>query len=172
MVTAATARSVACAGMSSSSLNRRQFHRAGAAAGAGLVAFPGRAPAFVRSRPQLTHGIQSGDVTAKSGYVWARADQPSRMLVEISPTPRFNRGRGQVRSALLTPDHDFAGKVLVDHLPPDQQVFYRVTLEDFSGVRSEPAVGSFRTAPRSRHDVSFTWSGDLAGQGWGINTDI
>ncbi|HKE80836.1 MAG TPA: alkaline phosphatase D family protein [Solirubrobacteraceae bacterium] len=158
--------------MSTSSLNRRQFLRAGAAAGAGLVAFPGRAPAFVRSRPQLTHGIQSGDVTTDAGFVWARADRASRMLVEVSPTPRFNHGRGRVGSALLTPDHDFAGKVLVDHLPPGQQVFYRVTLEDFGGVRSEPLVGSFRTAPRSRRDVSFTWSGDLAGQGWGINPDI
>ena len=26
--------------------------------------------------------------------------------------------------------------------------------------------------PRKRRDVSFTWSGDLAGQGWGINPDI
>jgi alkaline phosphatase D len=158
--------------MSSSSLNRRQFLRAGAAAGAGLVAFPGRAPAFIRSRPQFTHGIQSGDVTADAGFVWARADRVSRMLVEVSPTPRFNHGRGRVGSALLTPDHDFAGKVLVDHLPPGQQVFYRVTLEDFRGVRSEPLVGTFSTAPRSRRDVSFTWSGDLAGQGWGINPDI
>jgi alkaline phosphatase D len=158
--------------MPSSSLNRRQFLRAGAAAGAGLVAFPGRAPAFIRSRPQLTHGIQSGDVTADAGFVWARADRASRMLVEVSPTPRFNHGRGRVSSALLTPDHDFAGKVLVDHLPPGQQVFYRVTLEDFRGVRSEPLIGSFRTAPRSRRDVSFTWSADIAGQGWGINPDI
>src|SRR5919198_5831237 len=131
----------ACRAMSGSSLSRRQFLGAGAAAGAALVV-PGRAPAFVRSRPQLTHGIQSGDVTADAGFVWARADRASRMLVEVSPTPRFNHGRGRVGSALLTPDHDFAGKVLVDHLPPGQQVFYRVTLEDFRGVRSEPAVGS------------------------------
>ena len=37
---------------------------------------------------------------------------------------------------------------------------------------SEPLDGSFRTAPRDRRDVSFTWSGDLAGQGWGINPDL
>jgi alkaline phosphatase D len=47
-----------------------------------------------------------------------------------------------------------------------------VTLQAEHGTRSEPAVGSFRTAPRKRRDVSFTWSGDLAGQGWGINPDI
>jgi alkaline phosphatase D len=156
--------------MSGASFSRRQFLTTGAAAGAALVV-PSRAPAFLRSRPQLTHGIQSGDVTADAGFVWARADRPSRMLVEIAPTPRFKYAR-RVRGPVLTPDHDLAGKVLVDGLPPGQQVFYRVTLEDFRGVRSEPLIGSFRTAPRFRRDVSFTWSGDLAGQGWGINPDI
>ena len=34
------------------------------------------------------------------------------------------------------------------------------------------ADGSFRTAPRDRRDVSFVWSADLAGQGWGINPDL
>ena len=51
--------------MSDTSLSRRQFLRAGAAGGAALLAAPGRAPAFVRSRPQLTHGIQTGDVTRR-----------------------------------------------------------------------------------------------------------
>src|SRR5919204_554296 len=74
----------ACRAMSGSSLSPRQFLCAGAAAGAALVV-PSRAPAFVRSRPQLTHGIQSGDVTADAGFVWARADRPSRMLVEVAP---------------------------------------------------------------------------------------
>ena len=159
--------------MSARSLNRRQFLRAGAAAGVSLAAFPGAAPAFVRSRPKLPYGIQSGDVTADSGIVWARADRPSRMLVEVDTTPRFKHAR-TLRGPILTPDHDLAGKVLVDDLPASQEIFYRVTLEDLYGhaVRSEPAVGSFTTAPRKRRDVSFTWSGDLAGQGWGINEDI
>jgi alkaline phosphatase D len=55
--------------MSAPSLNRRQFLRAGTAAGVSLAAFPGSAPAFLRSRPKLTHGIQSGDVTADTGIV-------------------------------------------------------------------------------------------------------
>lgn len=159
--------------MPAPSLNRRQFLRAGTAAGVSLAAFPGSAPAFLRSRPQLTHGIQSGDVTADAGIVWARADRPSRMLVDVATTPRFNHAR-TLRGPILTPDHDLAGKVLVEDLPAGQQIFYRVTLEDLYShkARSEPAVGSFTTAPRKRRDVSFTWSGDLAGQGWGINPDI
>src|SRR5262245_58038464 len=161
--------------MSARSLNRRQFLRAGAGAAAGvsLAAFPGAAPAFVRSRPKLPYGIQSGDVTADSAIVWARGDRPSRMLVEVDTTPRFKHAR-TLRGPILTPDHDLAGKVVLGDLHADQQVFYRVTLEDLSShaVRSEPAVGSFTTPPLKRRDVSFTWSGDLAGQGWGINEDI
>jgi hypothetical protein len=30
-------------------------------------------------------------------------------------------------------------------------------------------VGRFRTAPSDRRSISFTWSGDQAGQGWGID---
>ncbi len=32
-------------------------------------------------------------------------------------------------------------------------------------------MGRFRTAPSSQRSVSFTWSGDTAGQGWGIDVD-
>jgi alkaline phosphatase D len=138
-----------------------------------VVAFPGRAPAFVRSRPELTHGIQSGDVTSRSGIVWARADRPSRMLVEVARTPRFNGAR-RIEGPVLMPDRDLTGKVRLGHLPPDEQVFYRVRLEDLRdpGLRSRPLTGTFRTAPTRRRDVSFVWSADLAGQGWGINPEL
>ena len=33
----------------------------------------------------------------------------------------------------------------------------------------EPMVGRFRTAPADRRSISFVWSGDTAGQGWGID---
>jgi alkaline phosphatase D len=147
-------------------LSRRQFLRNGAVAGAAVVAFPGRAPAFVRSRPVLTHGIQSGEVTPFSGVVWARADRPSRMLVA--------RGGRWIEGPILTDRTDFTGKLELGGLAPGREVGYRVALQDLRnpGVRSEPLAGSFRTAPLDRRDVSFVWSGDLAGQGWGINTDL
>jgi alkaline phosphatase D len=158
---------------STNAMNRRQFLRTAAAAGVTAVVLPGSAPAFVRSRPLLTHGIQSGDVTNCTGIVWGRADRPSRMLVEVARTPRF-KDAVWIEGPVLQPDHDFAGKALVEGLPPGRDIFYRVTLEDLRdpGVRSEPMTGSFRTAPRGRHDVSFAWSGDLAGQGWGINPEL
>ena len=96
--------------MPASRLNRRDFLAAGAAGGAALAVFPRRAPALIRSRPRLTHGIQSGDVTNRSAVVWARADRPSRMRVEVARTPRFRDVR-LIDGPVLTPGTDFTGKV-------------------------------------------------------------
>ena len=40
---------------------------------------------------------------------------------------------------------------------------------EFPTIFGEPMVGRFRTAPRDQRSVSFSWSGDQAGQGWGID---
>ena len=40
-------------------------------------------PAVHVGRPAVTHGVMAGDVTADSAVIWARADQPSRMLIEL-----------------------------------------------------------------------------------------
>ena len=82
----------------SSRLNRRDFLRAGAAGGAALAVFPRRAPALIRSRPTLTHGVQSGDVTSRSAVVWARADRPSRMRRRGRPRPAFRDVRADRRA--------------------------------------------------------------------------
>lgn len=174
IVTGATAKPASVHAMSTSSgLNRRQFLSAGAVAGATLVTVPSRAPAFIRPRPTLTHGIQSGDVTARSAIVWGRADRPSRMLVDIARTPSFRSYR-RIEGPVLRPGTDLTGKVHVDGLRPGRETFYRVTLEDLDrpGLCGESLEGSLRAAPRGRRDVSFTWSGDLAGQGWGINPEL
>jgi alkaline phosphatase D len=158
--------------MTTYDLTRRQLLRAGAA-GAALATVPA-APALGvgRSRPLLTHGIQSGDVTDRRAIVWARADRPSRMVVELAHTPRF-RGALRVDGPALTAASDFTGKVRLRGLPPGREIFYRVSLEDPGdpGLRSVPLTGSLRTAPGDARDVSFTWSGDLCGQGWGIDRE-
>src|SRR6185295_10679714 len=66
----------------------------------------------------------------------------------------------------------FVSKVLLDGLPAGQDIFYRVRFDDISesGIEGEMQVGHFRTAPTARSHVSFVWSGDTAGQGWGIDT--
>ncbi len=146
--------------------------RAGAV-GAGVVAagVPGIAVA-TRSRPVLTHGVQTGDVTTDGAILWTRADRPARMLVEVGYDEDFRRTR-TIRGPLLTPDTGGTGKLRLDHFAPGRTVHYRVTAEDLDGrASSAPLTGSFRTAPTGREDVRFTWSGDVAGQGWGINPDI
>jgi alkaline phosphatase D len=157
-------------------LDRRTFLRGGLIAGGGaaLLGTGPHAPALVRSgRPRLTHGVQSGDMTANGGVVWTRADKPSRMLVDVSTRPDFRRF-STVRGPLLTPDTDLTGKVRLRGLPSGEEIHYRVRAADLhdGSLVSAPTEGVFGTAPRTRRDVSFVWSGDLAGQGFGINPDI
>lgn len=152
-------------------LSRRSFL---ASAGAtGLVTASGLAmPAISRaqSRPVFTHGVQSGDVDASSGMIWTRVDRPARIQYEISSTESF---ANPMRLATLdaTPESDFAVKRLLTDLMADQDIFYRMTAVDLSDVNgvSEPITGRFRTAPASRRNIRFAWSGDTVGQGWGID---
>jgi alkaline phosphatase D len=121
-------------------------------------------------RPRIAGGIQSGDVATDSAVVWARADRPSRMIVECSTVESF-KTIARTASMDALPDRDFTAKLLLDGLPPEQDIFYRVRFEDFgaAGLAGETQVGHFRTAPTERRAVSFVWSGDTAGQGWGID---
>jgi alkaline phosphatase D len=123
-------------------------------------------------RPLIACGIQSGDVSSQSAMIWARADRPARMQLECSTVESFKNIIRSVSSDAL-PDSDFTAKVLVDGLPPGQEVFYRVRFDDIgeSGIAGETQFGHFRTAPIERNSVSFVWSGDTAGQGWGIDPD-
>jgi len=152
-------------------LTRRSFVLSSAAGG--IVAASGLAlPAISRaqSRPLVTHGVQSGDVDTSSGMIWARTDRPARMHVEVATSDSFaNALRLAPIDAL--PESDFAAKRLLGNLPSDQDIFYRIHFVDLDDVKamSEPVVGHFRTAPASRRSVKLVWSGDTAGQGWGID---
>ena len=80
------------------SLTRRSFlSAAGATAAVGLLDGIAK-PSLSRAadRPVITHGIQSGDVSIDSGIVWARADRPARMLVEVATTDSFKTVRSAV----------------------------------------------------------------------------
>ena len=154
------------------SATRRRFLATSAAA-TGLATIGGIARPFIsraNDRPQITHGLQSGDVSIDSGVVWARADRPSRMLVEIATTESFK----DIRSAAFVdalPESDFTAKLLIENLPAAQDIFYRVRFQDLASptIVGEPQIGRFRTAPNDRRSVNFVWSGDTAGQGWGID---
>ncbi|KGJ18253.1 alkaline phosphatase D family protein [Paracoccus sanguinis] len=150
-------------------LTRRGLLATGTAA-AGVLALP----AILRAgtAPVFSHGVQSGDAHAAGGMVWTRVDRPSRVLLEVSTTESFADAR---RVAVLNalPASDLTVKCAVDGVAPDQQVFYRFTAADLSDLNavSQPITGRFRTAPTEKRNIRFGWSGDTAGQGWGIGPE-
>jgi alkaline phosphatase D len=152
------------------SISRRNLLRAGAAGLAGGVLF--EAPAFSSggARPLLTHGVQSGDATTDSAIVWSRADRPARLWVQVGRRPDL-RGARVLRGPVVTPDTDLAGKVRLRNLPSDSKIYYRVRAEslDRPGLFGSSVNGSLSTAPARRGDVRFVWTGDVVGQGWGID---
>ncbi|WP_130291841.1 alkaline phosphatase D family protein [Pseudonocardia sediminis] len=162
-----------------SPLTRRSLFRSAAVAGLAVPAVAATAspasasagPALLRpDRPSLTHGVQSGDVLPGSGLVWTRADRPSRMVVEVADNPEFRRAR-RLRGPVLTPATDLTGRLRVP--ATSREVHYRVVAESLDGRgASEPVTGMFRSTPGPRDGARIQWSGDVVGQGWGINPDV
>lgn len=165
-------------------MDRRLFLAQGALAG-GVVVAPasrvwgqGTAPAVVTRdgmRPQMPHGIQSGDPKADGAVIWTRSDRPARLWLDWSTTASFANAT-RVRGPHMLEDSDFTGRVDLSGLPAGQEIFYRVVLQDLHNERvlSEAMPGHFRLPPAAMagpasRDVRFVWSGDTAGQGWGIN---
>ncbi len=159
-------------------MNRRKFLSL-ATVGVGSLLAPDvrlTAPAIIKSdklRPKILLGAQSGDVTANRAVIWSRSDAAARMIVEYATTESFQNARRIVGPAAIETS-DFTARVDLSDLPAGQRIFYRVTFQDLNDLKvfSEPVVGSFRTAPNTKRDVSFVWGGDVCGQGWGINPEF
>ena len=124
-------------------------------------------------RPNAIGGVASGDISADAAIIWSASDRAARMIVDWDTTDSF---KNPVRA--VGPDAvsrtGFTAKTDLKNLPPDTRIFYRVTLENLDDAsRSKPAYGSFKTAPAPHadapRDICFAWSGDTAGQGWGID---
>ncbi len=149
----------------------------GLALGGGLRAAlaQAQAPAIVtpdKARPQMPYGVMSGDVTDNRAMVWSRTDRPARMIVDVSTTEAMADARRIVGPAALEVS-DFTARVDLGGLAPGQTHFYRVQFQDLANpkVYSVPLVGRFRTPATKARDLVFAFSGDEAGQGWGINED-
>jgi alkaline phosphatase D len=165
-------------------VTRRHFLSLLVTAGAGALASgwetpcvfaQGGAPAVITPearRPAIPYGVASGDVTSQSAIIWSRTDRPGRMVVEYATTESFANARRVHGPAALAVD-DFTARIDLRGLPPGQDIFYRVSFQDLNDPKllSAPALGHFRTAGAGRRDIVFAWSGDTAGQGWGINLD-
>jgi alkaline phosphatase D len=161
-----------------SSFSRRLFLQQAALGGAALTGIAGilyskQAPAVVTSdaaRPMANWGLQIGDVIDDRAIVWSRADRPARMIVEWSLDETFKRST-KIRGPHALDETDLTSRLDLTRLPADSEVFVRVSYQDLDSGRatSEPLVGQFRTPPSRRRDLRFVWSGDTAGQGWGID---
>ncbi|MGK0360345.1 MAG: alkaline phosphatase D [Bradymonadia bacterium] len=155
-------------------MNRRDILKAGASAAA-LLVLPRRAPAVIAAdRPRAQWGVASGDVTDAGAAIWSRTDRPSKMNVEWSLDPTFKSRVRPAGFAHALPETDFCAQHRLTGLPAGREVFYRTTFENLiTRARSQPQIGSLRTPSRSPDKaVRFAWSGDVGGQGYGINPKI
>ena len=142
----------------------------------GATALPWRlrySNAAVAGVPQLEQGIQVGDVQPHRAVIWSRSDRPARLLVDWDFSQRFSNPI-RVRGPFALETTDYTARVDLTGLPQDREIFVQVMFEDLSNARnlSEPVEGHFRTAPQKNRAIRFLWSGDTAGQGWGINPDF
>jgi alkaline phosphatase D len=141
--------------------------------------FAQSAPGIITSdslRPTIPYGVASGDVTRGQAVIWSRCDRPARMIVEYSLDESFRSTRyiRRIMGPAATETTDYTARINLTGLPDGRQVFYRVSFQDLNNINvfSEPVTGSFQAVPKARTDVKFIWSGDSAGQGWGINPDF
>jgi alkaline phosphatase D len=161
-------------------ISRRRFLKSAVGSSTCLAVAPfaatfGQAPAIVTGepmRPATPSGLQIGDVRADRAVVWSRTDRPARLFVERSLHEDL-RDAVTVRGPVALESTDHVARVDLTGLAPDRDVFIRVRFEDLANGRtmSMPLEGRFRTAPAGRRDVRFVWSGDTAGQGFGINPE-
>ncbi|MFO0810645.1 MAG: alkaline phosphatase D family protein [Gemmataceae bacterium] len=131
----------------------------------------GVAPAFVRAdRPRLAQGVAAGDLDGGRAIVWTRADRPCRILIEHDTTDRFANPT-RIAGPDAVEHADFTAKLDLAGLPSGQRVFYRITAVDLRDGRNvgEPAVGSFAMPGGEPRDTTIAFTGDVCGQGWGID---
>ncbi len=150
------------------SLSRRYFLQLTTAC---LLA-PVKVSARVTTTPALTTGCASGEVSAEGAIIWTRADSPSRLWVDVDSSESFSSAM-RFRGSAGIKENDFNTHCLINGLRPGQRWFYRAQCESLEhpGVFSNSLTGQFKTAPVDRAPIRFCWSGDTAGQGYGIDPD-
>ena len=120
----------------------------------------------------MTSGVCSGEVGAGSALVWSRCDRPGRMFVEVSGDPEFREAK-RFRGPAALESTDFTAKFELFGLKPDERIHYRIQFQDLAAPRSFSGfeAGSLHTASDQVQGINFVWSGDTAGQGFGIDVD-
>jgi alkaline phosphatase D len=120
----------------------------------------------------MPYGVMSGDVLADRAMIWGAADRPGRMLIEWSRDPDF-RAVERRQGPLATPATGLTAKVDLSGLPEGETIHYRVAFQDPDDMRviGDWTKGRLRLPGAKPRPIRFTFSGDEAGQGFGINPD-
>jgi len=147
-------------------ISRRRFL---VGASAGSLAACIRGPAPRTKQPQITHGVQAGDVQSDRAIVWARCDEPARMIVEWSTVASFAGARSIV-GPVVGPTTDHTGWVELRGLPIGQTIAYRVRFEREAARGTSPWVTGRFALPHA-DKLRFAWTGDTCGQGFGRNPE-
>ena len=117
----------------------------------------------------LPSGVQVGDVMETRAMVWSAAGREAAMRIEISRDERFTTTRLVEGPAALEAS-GYTAAVDLGGLAAGEPVFYRIWFDDLrDGSRSTRVQGRFRTAPHDARPFTLCWSGDVVGQGWGID---
>ncbi|SDE06657.1 alkaline phosphatase D family protein [Auraticoccus monumenti] len=133
-------------------------------AGGGSVLPAQASPAQRFERLTLPSGVQTGDVTTSAAVLWARSSGEGRLMARI--------GGRTFRGPLATSDTDFTAHLPVQGLPAGTEVEAELWFVDGRGRRGESSVARFTTGSVRPRATSFVWTGDTAGQGWGINPEL
>jgi len=125
------------------------------------------APARAADVLRITHGIASGDVTATSAVIWARASRGARMAVDYTPVTSASWPPLRQPGPIVGAASDFTGKIVLEGLTPDTRYVYWVRFimpGDGGEVVSE--TGLFKTAPADdmARPLTLVWWGDIGGQ--------
>jgi alkaline phosphatase D len=126
-------------------------------------------------RPAAAQGVASGDVEHDRAIVWSRCDRPARMVVRWQTSER-GEVKGEVIGPAVHEGTDFTGKVDLRGLPAGQRIVYEVQFQDLRDLKnwSEPVRGTLVTPASPQgpaRPVKLGFTGDVCGQGWGIDPD-
>ncbi len=116
-------------------------------------------------RPGPPLAVGSGDLDADRAVLWARAAGPGRLLVEVwGPGDRDPR---RVTGPQVDVGSDLCGSIPIAGLGVGEHR-YAISIEDARGRRGDATRGRLRVRGA---DEPFTlaWSGDVCGQGFGID---
>ena len=161
-------------------INRRSLFKGSAMLGGSAILAPGVIKADLQKptvdpggeRPTIPYGVQWGDLTPDQVTLWTATDRPARLQLEIATDPGFKSNKRIINGPAALEDDEFTVKLIVDKLPREDKLYYRILFKDLSTqALSAPLEGKIPLTKSAGEDIRFVWSGDTAGQGWGINLE-